>query len=62
MKDQGRYAEIPGGEYPPIAQACVVLKSSNNQEAARQFVEFVKTASIRDVLRSYGFDVDSSGK
>jgi molybdate transport system substrate-binding protein len=67
MKDQGRYAEIPSGEYQPIEQACVIVGSSKNgsskngssqnKEIAREFLSFVKTASIADVLRSYGFDV-----
>jgi molybdate transport system substrate-binding protein len=58
MKDKGRYAEIPADEYPPIEQACVILGSSkNNKETARQFLSFVKTAAIGDVLKSYGFDV-----
>ena len=57
MKDKGRYVEIPAVEYPPIEQACVILLSSKNKETARQFLSFVKTAAIGDVLRSYGFDV-----
>jgi len=32
MKDQGRYAEIPMSDYPPIEQACVVLKSAKNKQ------------------------------
>jgi molybdate transport system substrate-binding protein len=63
MKDKGRYAEIPSDDYPPIEQACVILGSSKNKDTARQFVAFVKTAAITEVLRSYGFDVPSgSGK
>ncbi|MGD0182718.1 MAG: molybdate ABC transporter substrate-binding protein [Terriglobales bacterium] len=57
MKDKGRYVEIPAVEYPPIEQACVILASSKNKETAEQFLSFVKTAAIGDVLRSYGFDV-----
>jgi len=57
MKDKGRYAEIPADEYPPIEQACVILGSSKNKETARQFLSFVKTTAIGDVLKSYGFDV-----
>jgi molybdate transport system substrate-binding protein len=57
MKDKGRYAEVPADEYPPIEQACVILKTSKDKETARQFLSFVKTAPIGDVLRSYGFDV-----
>jgi len=61
MKDKGRYVEVPAGEYPPIEQACVVLASSKNKEAAKQFLLFVRTAAIGDVLRSYGFDVMGGG-
>ena len=59
MKDKGRYAEIPPGEYPPIEQACVILNSSKNKESARQFLSFVKTAVVADILRTYGFEVDA---
>ena len=66
MKDKGRYAEVPDGEYPPIEQACVIVSlskngSPKNKETARQFLSFVKTAAIADVLRSYGFDVQHPG-
>lgn len=57
MKDKGRYVEVPSAKYPPIEQACVILASSKNKETAAQFLSFVKTAAIADVLRSYGFDV-----
>src|SRR6202162_545649 len=49
MKDKGLYVEIPGGEYPPIEQACVIV-SSKNKETARQFLSFFKTAAMGDVL------------
>jgi len=61
MKDKGRYAEIPGDEYPAIEQACVIISSSVNKETARRFLAFVKTAAIADVLRSYGFEVQGGG-
>jgi len=62
MKDQGRYAEIPATEYPPIEQACVILGSSKNKETARQFLSFIKTAAVADTLKRYGFDVLSTSK
>src|SRR5277367_3217983 len=62
MKDKGRYVEVPADEYPPIEQACVILKMSKNKETARQFLSFVKTAAIGDLLKSYGFDVQGAGK
>jgi molybdate transport system substrate-binding protein len=57
MKDKGRYAEVPGDDYPPIEQACVILRSSKSKDTAQQFLSFVKTAAIAEVFRSYGFDV-----
>jgi molybdate transport system substrate-binding protein len=68
MKDKGRYSEVPNGLYPPIQQACVIVSppkngSSRNKEIAREFLSFVKTAAVADVLRSYGFDVpDAAAK
>ena len=57
MKGQGRYAEVPANEYPPIEQACVILSSSKNREIAQQFLSFFKTSAIADLLKTYGFDV-----
>jgi molybdate transport system substrate-binding protein len=59
MKGKGRYIEVPAGEYPAIEQACVILRSSKNKDAARDFLSFVKTPAMADVLRSYGFEVQA---
>ncbi|HYM06471.1 MAG TPA: molybdate ABC transporter substrate-binding protein [Terriglobales bacterium] len=60
MKDKGRYAEIAVEDYPAIEQGAVILKSSPHKDIARQFIEFVKTPPIQDLLRSYGFAVPSA--
>ena len=57
MKQKGRYAEISADEYPPLDQAAVILKSSRQKEIARQFIDFLKTPPILELLRSYGFSV-----
>ena len=57
MQDKGKYAEIPASDYPPIEQACVILRSSKNKEVARQFLLFSQSKAIQDLLRQYGFDV-----
>jgi molybdate transport system substrate-binding protein len=62
MKDKGRYAEIPASEYPRIQQACVSLRASKNKNIARQFLEFVRTPAIGELLRTYGFDVPISSQ
>jgi molybdate transport system substrate-binding protein len=59
MKDKGRYNEIPADEYPPIEQACVILKSSKNREIAQQFLSYFKSGAVADLLVGYGFDVSS---
>jgi molybdate transport system substrate-binding protein len=55
MKDKGRYQQIPADSYPPIEQACVVLKSSHQKETAQAFLNFIKTAAVADLFRSDGF-------
>jgi len=60
LKDKGRYADVPAGEYPPIEQACVILSSSKNKQAAQQFLSFFKTPAIGELLRSYGFDLPAT--
>jgi len=60
MKDKGHYADIPSADYPPIEQACVILRSSKNPAVARAFLEFVKTDAIKDLLRNYGFEIPGS--
>lgn len=57
MKHQGRYVEIPANEYPPIDQACVILRSSKKKEIAQAFLAYIKSATVADVLASFGFDV-----
>ena len=62
LKEKGRYVEVSTDTYPPIEQAAVVVKSSPNKESARQFLEFVKTPAMLELMRSYGFAVPSSQK
>ena len=59
MKKKGRYVEISADAYPPIEQAAVILKSSQKKDIARQFIDFLKTPPILELLRGYGFSVPS---
>jgi len=52
MKDKGRYAEVPAGDYPAIEQACVIMRSSKNKDVAEQFLKFVQSLPIRIYCRS----------
>ncbi|MBA3915355.1 MAG: molybdate ABC transporter substrate-binding protein [Acidobacteriales bacterium] len=60
MKSQGRFVEVAADDYQPIRQAAVVLKSSPQTAVARQFLEYVKSPEMVELLRSYGFAVPAS--
>ena len=55
MKGKGRYVEVPGADYPPIEQACVILKASPRKETAKAFLQFIQSDSTKELLRTYGF-------
>lgn len=57
MKDKGQFAEIPADSYPTIEQACVIVKASRSQEDAKAFLEYVKSPSVQELLKKYGFGV-----
>jgi molybdate transport system substrate-binding protein len=57
MKNQGRYFVIPAELYPPLQQACVILKASPHKSEAKQFLDFIKTKEIRRLFEQYGFSV-----
>ena len=56
-RSQSRYAQIPANEYPPLQQACIVLKSSQEQNLARQFEAYIQGPEASKILQRYGFQV-----
>ena len=56
MRDGKRW-EIPAEMYPALEQGAIVLKDAKNKDAARAFLEFVKSAAGRATLGKYGFGV-----
>jgi molybdate transport system substrate-binding protein len=54
MKDGKRW-EIPANLHAPIEQGAVILKSAKDKEGAREFLSFLKSATGRKILDSYGF-------
>jgi len=57
MRERGRYVEIPSDDYPPIRQAAVLLKSSKQKASAQQFLDYVKSRAIVELLKTYGFSL-----
>ncbi len=55
MKDKGKYFVVPVASYPPLKQAAAILKASKNQPTARQFIAFLKTPQVADLMHRYGF-------
>jgi len=58
MKDKGRYVEIPAGDYPPLEQACVILRAARDPKTAHAFLDFMKSPAAAEILRDYGFGVN----
>lgn len=55
MNGKGKYWIVPTNAYPPLNQAVVVLTRSRQKEAARKFLEFLRTPEATSLLRHYGF-------
>ncbi|MBZ5654006.1 MAG: molybdate ABC transporter substrate-binding protein [Acidobacteriia bacterium] len=59
MKDKGRYWTVPLDSYPTLNQAAVVLSKSKHQDAARTFLEFVRSPEATSLLALYGFSLSA---
>ena len=57
MKDKGRHWTVPLDAYPTLNQAAVVLSKSKHQDAARRFLEYVRSPEAASLLTSYGFSL-----
>lgn len=54
MKD-GKSWEIPADMHPAIEQGAIVLKNAKNKNAARAFLELVRSDAGRTLFAKYGF-------
>jgi molybdate transport system substrate-binding protein len=57
LKDKGRYWTVPLDAYPTLNQAAVVLSRSKLRDAARKFLDFLRTPEATSLLASYGFSL-----
>jgi molybdate transport system substrate-binding protein len=55
MKNAGTHVDVPSSFYPPIEQAAVVIKASENKDVARQFLAFLARPEIVGILKQAGF-------
>ena len=57
LRDKGRYWTVPLDAYPTLNQAAILLSRSKQQDAARRFLEFLRTPEATSLLTSYGFNL-----
>ena len=55
LKSSGVYFEIPADWHPPIRQAAIIIRASQNQKAARDFLAFLKQPASLQLLADFGF-------
>jgi molybdate transport system substrate-binding protein len=55
MRGKGKYWEVPADFYPPLAQGVVVLSHSQHKKQAADFLEYMKTKEVSELLEKYGF-------
>jgi molybdate transport system substrate-binding protein len=60
LKDKGKFVEIPADYYPAIRQAAVIIKSSKQMSAAREFLTYATSAAVSDLWKNYGFEAGGS--
>ncbi len=57
LKDKGRYWTVPLDAYPTLNQAALVLSRSKQEDAARKFLDFLRSPDATSLLTSYGFSL-----
>lgn len=54
LKADGRFFVIPRDLYPPLQQGAVIVRRSNQQQAAHQFMDFLLSAPVQAELEKSG--------
>lgn len=57
MKGKGKYWIVAAEDYPALAQGVVILSHSQHRKEAEEFLAYIKTKTISELLRKYGFEV-----
>jgi len=57
-KSKGSFWHVPDNMHQPIKQDAVIVKHSANQNTARQFLEFLKSAPATTIIRSFGYGTE----
>jgi molybdate transport system substrate-binding protein len=62
LKDKGRYWIVPPDSYPTLNQAAIVLSRSKQKDAARRFIEFLRSPEATTLLKNYGFSLPAEAR
>jgi len=57
LREAGHFYEVPNRLHPPIVQAAGIVAASPNQDTARSFMNYLRSADAGATLRSFGFAV-----
>jgi molybdate transport system substrate-binding protein len=55
MRGKGKYWEVPGEYYPALAQGVVVLAHSQHKKLDGEFLAYMRTKEVAELLHRYGF-------
>ena len=47
---------VPAADHSPIEQQAVLLKTGVNNDAAKAFLTFLKSAEAKAIIRPYGYE------
>ncbi len=59
MRNKGHWIEIDKKAYNPIKQGAVVIKNSNNIDAAKKFFSFLFSKKAKNILNRYGYSISN---
>lgn len=52
----GSFCIVPQDSYKPLRQDAVLLLKGKNNDAAKQFLEFLKREKIKKIIKDYGYE------
>ena len=58
-RKDGSFWQIPQNLYTPLYQEAVLLKSAEQNKAAKEFLFFLKGSAAQDIIRKYGYGISS---
>ena len=52
------WIEVDDSLYPALNQGIILLKRSNNNEAAKKFYNFMLEKEAKKILKQYGYNIN----